>query len=63
MYAFPVNKPYIVNEEDAEMFFQNSEKQKSKSSELASIFSSKDFQFSQDENGFLSAVQEVEIVE
>lgn len=55
MYAINSDKPYIVQEKDAESFFRNSKKQANISQKFGLMFSKDCFNFKRDENGLMVA--------
>lgn len=56
MYAMYVNKPYIVKEEDVPAFLKNKGKTSKFVNEISKKFKDEWFEFSLDENGYMSGV-------
>lgn len=63
MYAMYVNEPYIVEEKDVQTFLKNRGKPNKFVNEISKIFKDEWFEFSLDENGYMSGIIEVEEVE
>ena len=60
MYAMYVNEPYIIEEKDVLAFLKNSGKTNKFLTEMSKIFKDEWFEFSLDENGYMSVIIEVE---
>ena len=63
MYAIYINEPYIVEEKDIPAFWKNSSKKNGLAAELCKKFKDEWFEFSLDENGYMSGVIEIEEVD
>ncbi|MCM1236202.1 MAG: hypothetical protein NC489_39470 [Ruminococcus flavefaciens] len=63
MYAMYVNEPYIVEEKDVPAFLENSKKHNGMVNDLSDKFKDEWFEFSLNENGYMSAKIDVGKVE